>query len=59
MTRVHHPQTAHHAPAKPEPKTMLVRATARGHDNVRIREIDEVFEMPQGATAPWFEPVKD
>lgn len=36
---------------------MLVRATERGFDNVKLREVDEEFDMPEGATGSWFTPV--
>jgi len=37
---------------------MQVIATAPGYDNVKVREVDEVFEMPDGATGDWFTPLE-
>ncbi len=37
---------------------MRVRATATGFDNIAVREVGDEFDMPDGSTAPWFEPVK-
>lgn len=31
-----------------------VRAIDVGYDNVIVREVGDVFEMPDDATAPWF-----
>lgn len=36
---------------------MQVIATARGHDGLTIREVDDVFDMPDGAKGSWFQPV--
>lgn len=37
---------------------MRVRAIETGYDNVAIRQPGEEFDMPDGASAPWFEPVE-
>jgi hypothetical protein len=37
---------------------MFVIATAKGWDNLRMREEGEVFEMPDDAKASWFRPYK-
>ena len=36
---------------------MQVIAIAPGYDNVKVREVDEVFDMPDGAVAEWFVPL--
>lgn len=36
---------------------MQVIATSRGYDGLKLREVDEVFSMPDGAKGRWFEPV--
>lgn len=36
---------------------MRVIATNRGYDNLTTREIGDEFDMPDGATGSWFEPV--
>lgn len=33
---------------------MRVIATARGFDNIKTREVDEEFDMPDGAEGTWF-----
>jgi hypothetical protein len=33
---------------------MQVKAIAEGFDNIAVRKVDEVFDMPDGSTAPWF-----
>lgn len=45
-------------PAKPVVKMVRVRALERGYDNVAVREPGDEFEMPEGASGPWFEPVE-
>lgn len=35
---------------------MRVIATDTGFDNLAIREPGDIFEMPDGSKAPWFEP---
>jgi len=37
---------------------MRVRAIETGFDNLAIREPGDEFEMPDGSSAPWFEPVE-
>lgn len=36
---------------------MRVRALETGYDNVAVREPGDEFEMPEGSSAHWFEPV--
>lgn len=38
---------------------MQVIATARGYDNVRVREEGEVFDVADGTKGTWFKPVED
>lgn len=38
---------------------MRVIALETGFDNLAIREPGDIFEMPDGSSAPWFEPVED
>lgn len=37
---------------------MRVIATARGFDNIAIREAGDEFEMPDGPAGTWYEPVE-
>lgn len=37
---------------------MRVIATAPGYDNIKVREVDEEFDMPDGSKAHWFVPVE-
>ena len=43
---------------KTEVKMVRVVATARGYDNVAVREQGEVFQMPEGSKGTWFQPYK-
>lgn len=36
---------------------MNVIATAPGFDNIRVRQVGEEFEMPEGTKGSWFKPV--
>jgi hypothetical protein len=36
---------------------MRVVATKQGYDNIKLREVGEEFEMPEGAKGSWFVPV--
>ena len=38
---------------------MRVRAIETGFDNLAIRNPGDVFDMPEGSKAPWYEPVED
>jgi hypothetical protein len=38
---------------------MKVRAKEVGFDGLNLRQPGEVFEMPQGSDAPWFEVIED
>jgi hypothetical protein len=41
-------------------RTMVnVIATGQGWDGIAIREPGEEFQMPEGATGSWFEPLDD
>ena len=37
---------------------MQVIATAPGYDSIKVREVDEIFDMPDGATGEWFVPLE-
>lgn len=41
-------------PVRPAADLVWVVATDRGHDNVELREVGALFQMPKGSTAPWF-----
>ncbi len=38
---------------------MRVVATGKGYDGLNIREDGDIFEMPDGATGSWFEPLDE
>lgn len=38
---------------------MKVIATARGFDNITVREIGDEFDMPKDAKGSWFKPVAE
>jgi hypothetical protein len=38
---------------------MRVVAIKEGYDNIKLREVGEEFEMPEGAKGSWFVPVAD
>lgn len=38
---------------------MRVVAIKEGYDNIKLREVGEEFEMPEGAKGKWFVPVGD
>lgn len=46
-------------PAKQDVKMVKVVATAQGFYGGTIREAGDVFEVPEGAEATWFEKVAE